>query len=68
MSPTGAIKFYSEKSGYGFIEWQGEDAFSHVSEIQDESAEALVPGDQVEFETQDGDKGPIAVSVKRAAT
>ena len=39
MSPTGAIKFYSEMSGYGFIEWQGEDAFSHVSEIQDESAE-----------------------------
>lgn len=68
MSPTGVIKFYSEKSGYGFIEWEGEDAFFHVSEIQDESAAALVPGEQVEFETQDGDKGPIAVSVKRAAT
>ena len=67
MSPTGVIKFYSEKRGYGFIEWEGEDAFFHVNEIEPESA-GLAAGEQVEFETQDGDKGPIAVSVKRAGT
>ena len=69
MSPTGVIKFYSEKRGYGFIEWEGDDAFFHVSEIEDEeSAEALIAGEQVEFETRDGDKGPVALSVKRAPT
>ncbi len=65
MSPTGVVKFYSEKRGYGFIDWEGEDAFFHFSEIEEESAQVLAAGDEIEFEVQEGARGPIAVNVKR---
>ena len=64
MSPTGVVKFYSEKRGYGFIEWEGEDAFFHISEIEDEE-DVFAVGEEVEFETEDGDKGPVAIGVRR---
>lgn len=65
MSPTGVVKFYSEKRGYGFIEWEGEDAFFHISAIAEEAG-ALSAGDEIEFDVEDGDKGPLAVDVRRA--
>ena len=65
MSPTGVVKFYSEKRGYGFIEWEGEDAFFHFTAIDDSSAAALSAGDEIEFDEQDGDKGPVAVNVRK---
>ena len=46
MSPTGVVKFYSEKRGYGFIEWEGEDAFFHISAIAEEAG-ALSAGDEL---------------------
>ena len=57
MSPTGIVKFSCDKRGYGFIEWEGEDAFFHASQIED-GGDVLWAGEEVEFETGDGDKGP----------
>jgi CspA family cold shock protein len=53
--------------GYGFIavEGQEKDLFFHANELQGAGFDELRDGDEVEFETQDGDKGPNAVNVKR---
>ena len=49
--------------GYGFIESDdGTEVFVHNSEIQGKSS--LTEGEKVEFEIQQGPKGPRAVKVK----
>jgi CspA family cold shock protein len=56
--------------GYGFItvEGQDKDLFFHANELQDLTFDDLREGDDVEFEIQDGDKGPNAVNVKKAGS
>ncbi len=53
--------------GYGFIavEGQEKDLFFHSNELQGAEFDDLKEGDEVEFETSDGPKGPNAVNVKR---
>jgi CspA family cold shock protein len=53
--------------GYGFIavEGQEKDLFFHANELQGAGFDELREGDAVEFEIQDGEKGPNAVNVKR---
>ncbi len=60
----GTVKFFHNRKKYGFItpEDGGEDVFFHVSELEVESVEE---GDEVEFEVEEGDKGPKAVNVKK---
>ena len=60
----GKIKWYNSRKGYGFI--QGEDKkdiFVHRNSIPDGTY--LNEGDQVEYETEDSDKGPQATNVKK---
>ena len=55
--------------GYGFIAQEGEekDLFFHASAVGDEGEfNSLQEGDAVEFDVEEGDKGPHAVNVKRA--
>ncbi len=60
----GTVKFYNWKKRYGFITGEdGQDYFVHMTGIV--PGNKLFPGDQVEFEVENGDKGPKAVNVKK---
>ena len=61
----GKVKWFNEKKGFGFLERdEGDDVFVHYSNIQGEGFKTIREGDSVEFEVQDGPKGPQAVNVK----
>ena len=61
----GKVKWFNEKKGFGFLERdEGDDVFVHYSNIQGEGFRTIREGDTVEFEVQDGPKGPQAVNVK----
>jgi CspA family cold shock protein len=63
----GTVKWFNEKKGFGFLSQEdGEDVFVHYSSIQNEGFKTLNEGQAVEFEVQDGPKGPQAVNVKLA--
>ncbi|MFN2384162.1 MAG: cold-shock protein [Gemmatimonadota bacterium] len=62
--PTGKVKWFNDAKGYGFIEQQdGEDVFVHFTAIQTDGFKTLAEGQQVEFEVNDGKKGPQASNV-----
>lgn len=60
---TGTVKFFNEEKGFGFItpDNGGKDIFVHVSGIEDELREE----DKVEYNVEEGRKGPNAVNVRR---
>jgi CspA family cold shock protein len=61
----GRVKWFNEKKGFGFIEVEGsKDVFVHHSAITGEGFKSLKEGDEVEFETTQGPKGPNATDVK----
>ena len=60
----GTVKWFNEKKGFGFLAREdGDDVFVHYSAIQGGGFKKLEEGQQVEFEVQDGPKGPQAVNV-----
>lgn len=62
---TGHVKWFDEKKGFGFIEQQdGKDVFVHFRAIVSEGFKTLAEGQAVEFEVEQGQKGPQAVNVK----
>lgn len=63
---TGRVKWFDEKKGFGFIEHEGgKDVFVHFRSILGDSGfKTLADGQEVEFELEDGQKGPQAVNVK----
>jgi CspA family cold shock protein len=61
---TGVVKWFNAAKGYGFIRRSdGDDVFVHYSAIQMSGYRTLEEGLEVEFEVQDGPKGPQAVNV-----
>jgi len=63
----GTVKWFNDKKGYGFLSREdGEDVFVHYSAIEKSGFKTLKEGQNVEFEIQDGPKGPQAVNVKEA--
>lgn len=63
---TGEVKWFSNEKGYGFIErGDGEDVFVHHSDILGDGFKTLEPGETVEYEVMDADKGPKALEVIR---
>ena len=65
----GTVKWFNETKGYGFIsptDESGEsgeevrDVFVHFSTIQQKGFKTLKEGQEVEFETTEGPKGPQA--------
>jgi len=61
---TGIVKWFNEKKGYGFIEQEdGPDVFVHHTGINATGFKTLKEGDRVEFEIEQGKKGPSAVNV-----
>jgi len=64
----GRVKRFDEKKGYGFIEQEdtGTDVFVHYSDIAGEGYRTLIPGDEVEFDLVEGEKGLKAINVRKA--
>ena len=61
----GNVKWFNDAKGFGFIEQPGgEDVFVHFSTIQMDGFKTLQPGQLVEFEFRQGEKG-LAASVVR---
>ncbi len=61
---TGKVKWFNAEKGYGFITTEdGKDVFVHYSQIQSEGYKSLDEGQAVEFEINDGPKGPQATNV-----
>ncbi len=62
---NGTVKWFNEKKGYGFLSQEnGNDVFVHYTSIKADGFKTLKEGDPVEFEVQDGPKGPQAINVK----
>ena len=60
----GKVKWFNAEKGYGFITTEdGKDVFVHFSQIQVEGYKSLDEGQAVEFEINDGPKGPQATNV-----
>ncbi|MBZ2279531.1 MAG: transcription antiterminator/RNA stability regulator CspE [Candidatus Blochmannia sp. A2] len=61
----GQVKWFNESKGFGFITPLdgSKDVFVHFSSIQGDGFKTLSEGQQVEFEIQDGQKGPAAINV-----
>ena len=52
------------EKGFGFIEVEGEnDVFAHFSAIQGEGFKSLDEGQKVEFEVEEGNRGPQATNI-----
>jgi cold shock protein len=62
---TGTVKWFNNEKGYGFITPAdgGKDLFVHFSAIQGDGYKSLPEGATVDYEAQEGQKGPQAANV-----
>jgi CspA family cold shock protein len=64
--PTGIVKWFSDEKGFGFItpDEGSKDLFVHHTSIEADGYRSLAEGAKVEYESEQGDKGPKAINVR----
>jgi len=62
---VGVVKWFNDSKGFGFITPENgqKDCFVHHSAIKGDGFKSLAEGDRVEFEVEEGQKGPAATNV-----
>ncbi len=66
---TGTVKFFNESKGYGFIapDGGGQDAFVHISAVENSGMRTLHENQRVTYELQEDRRGKMAaVNLKPA--
>jgi CspA family cold shock protein len=66
LMATGTVKWFSNDKGYGFItpDDDGKDLFVHHTAITGSGYKSLEDGARVEYEEEQGPKGPNAANVR----
>ena len=66
MRTTGKVKWFNDAKGFGFITPDNgqKDCFVHHSAIQGSGFKSLKEGQKVQYEAQQGPKGPAAANIK----
>ena len=58
---NGTVKWFNATKGFGFITSEdGQDLFAHFSAIQSDGFKSLDEGQKVEFDVEEGQRGPQA--------
>lgn len=65
---SGTVKWFNAEKGYGFItpDDGGKDLFVHYTAIQGSGYRQLTEGQRVNFDSEQGTKGPQAKAVQPA--
>ncbi len=62
----GTVKWFNGTKGFGFITRpSGDDVFVHFRSIVGEGYKTLNEGDEVQFDVEQGPKGPQALNVAK---
>lgn len=63
---TGTVKWFNDAKGFGFISPDdgSKDIFCHHTAIQSQGFRSLAEGQKVEFDVEQGQKGPQAANVR----
>ena len=66
---TGTVKFFNESKGYGFIapDGGGNDAFVHISAVENSGMRTLRENQRVTYELQEDRRGKMAAVNLKAA-
>ncbi len=69
MRSKGKVKWFNDTKGFGFItpEDGSKDVFVHHSSIVSGGFKSLAEGDAVEYDLQQGAKGPEAKNVNKVS-
>ena len=66
--PSGTVKWFNKKKGYGFIEPEAEnekDIFVHISAVKEAGLSNLDDGDKVTYELETAEDGKVsAIDIK----
>ncbi len=65
--PTGKVKWFNSKKGYGFITEDGteKDIFLHVSALEESKLKMLKEEQKLEFEIKEENKKLQAINLKK---
>ena len=67
--PSGTVKWFNKKKGYGFIEPEAEnekDIFVHISAVKEAGLSNLDDGDKVTYELETAEDGKVsAIDIKK---
>ena len=64
---NGTVKWFNADKGFGFITSEdGQDLFAHFSAIQSDGFKSLDEDQKVEFDVEEGQRGPQAVNITKA--